>query len=272
MSQMNQSECYFAPVLSTPAGACLTQDNWTELGVKVAVYELSSLLIKPGASYLLTVKDLVTFLGWSQALILDASMLSLDNNGRFMVHSTYDGSRVYLTVKAFWELLIHLKPSIVLLPQDLLHDEGAQQIPTSIMPFFPVNKAQEIPGQLIYGLYGDVSEINALSDIAQQKTIPCYLRDDEGTTDVSECRKKGIRYYASDKPAQDAYEGYVYQSKNTINILDTSLANQFEKLEERCECPTCTESLSWAYLHHLFQSTPLLCQRFLIMHNVYSRL
>jgi queuine tRNA-ribosyltransferase len=42
----------------------------------------------------------------------------------------------------------------------------------------------------------------------------------------------------------------------------------FMGLDGMCSCPTCLAGFTWAYLHHLLASTPGLCQRLLIQHNV----
>ena len=38
---------------------------------------------------------------------------------------------------------------------------------------------------------------------------------------------------------------------------------------ENCSCETCSQGFTRAYFHHLLQHTPLLAQRFLVIHNVF---
>lgn len=79
----------------------------------------------------------------------------------------------------------------------------------------------------------------------------------------------GQSFFASDCPAQDAMQGIIYHKDGHYSLQDAKYAMDFELLDETCLCPSCQQSFTRAYLHHLLQSTPLLCQRFLLMHNVF---
>ena len=81
--------------------------------------------------------------------------------------------------------------------------------------------------------------------------------------------KAGVQIVESDKPASDACSGVVYSSEGDISILDATFEMQFEPIDAGCECPTCSQQFTRAYLHHLLQHTPLLCQRLLVQHNVH---
>ena len=73
----------------------------------------------------------------------------------------------------------------------------------------------------------------------------------------------------SDAPANDALHGWVYCNAGMCAVMDNTNALRFTSLDEACRCPTCKAGFTWAYLHHLYQHTPGLCQRLLIQHNVY---
>jgi queuine tRNA-ribosyltransferase len=75
--------------------------------------------------------------------------------------------------------------------------------------------------------------------------------------------------FASDRPAQDALQGVVYHAEGYLSLQDPAYALDFQVLQADCVCPTCQSLLTRAYLHYLLQSTPLLCHRFLMMHNVH---
>ena len=77
------------------------------------------------------------------------------------------------------------------------------------------------------------------------------------------------RLYASDRPARDALQGVVYNRDGALSLQDSNFALNFELIDADCACPTCQQAFTRAYLHHLLQSTPILCQRFLMMHNVF---
>ncbi len=54
----------FVPILTTEAGRCLTGENWHDVGIKMAAYDLSALLMKPGFDLLSALPDLATYVGW----------------------------------------------------------------------------------------------------------------------------------------------------------------------------------------------------------------
>ncbi len=60
----------------------------------------------------------------------------------------------------------------------------------------------------------------------------------------------------------------MYSISGPIDLRLSSERMNFNVLDPNCSCPTCTQKLTRAYLHHLLQHTPLLCQRFLILHNI----
>ncbi len=72
----------------------------------------------------------------------------------------------------------------------------------------------------------------------------------------------------TNQPAVDALNGFMY-SKGTESfyITDKEQATCFLVLHEGCGCPACSEGYTRAYFHHLYFYTPLLCHRWLIMHN-----
>lgn len=80
---------------------------------------------------------------------------------------------------------------------------------------------------------------------------------------------RGQQFWASDEPAQHAMHGMIYQAEGQYNLLAPEFTQDFNLLAEGCACPTCQQSLTRAYLQHLLQNTALLCQRFLLIHNVY---
>ena len=72
-----------------------------------------------------------------------------------------------------------------------------------------------------------------------------------------------------DKPGQDALKGLMYTSNkaSTFLITDKQYAMDFSVMDEQCACPACEDGFTRAYFHHLYTHTPLLCQRWLVMHN-----
>lgn len=73
------------------------------------------------------------------------------------------------------------------------------------------------------------------------------------------------------KPGQDALKGLIYASGNECDYLitDKKYAMDFSVLNKACACPACADGFTRAYFHHLYVHTPLLCQRWLVMHNIW---
>ncbi|MCR9192115.1 MAG: queuine tRNA-ribosyltransferase family protein [Gammaproteobacteria bacterium] len=255
----------FVPTITTPAGGCLTRDNWQALGIDMVSCALDSLLMKPGFEALSKVEDLKTYVGWDKDLVLDATMLRFDKEDRCTVQSTYDGARTQVTLEQFWALVQQLRPTLLLLPEVELIPEWS----TDILPFFPVNQADALSGSQACGLYLSAEEWMTQQEKWKRLMLPLYLQDDKGMLSFIDLDHTATLYYASEKPAADAYEGTVYQVQSTERILDDKFRLAFEPLDPNCACPTCLQKCTGAYLHHLLQHTPLLCQRLLILHNIY---
>lgn len=73
----------------------------------------------------------------------------------------------------------------------------------------------------------------------------------------------------ANKPGQDALQGLMYASGDEVDYLitDNKYAMDFSVLDKACGCPACSDGYTRAYFHHLYVHTPLLCQRWLVMHN-----
>jgi queuine/archaeosine tRNA-ribosyltransferase len=77
-------------------------------------------------------------------------------------------------------------------------------------------------------------------------------------------------FQINNQPAEDALKGQLYTSENThFLIQDKSNTENFKTLDASCQCPACTSNLTRAYFHHLYAHTPLLCHRWLVMHNLW---
>lgn len=195
----------FVPVQTSKAGSCLTWSNWKEIGIHVLSFHLDVLLVKPGFSFLKTLSDLRSYLGWSGKILLNVSLIQANQKGVYQVRSDYDGTLIRIEREELLELIRTLKPD---------------------MTVFPVEWAE-----------------NSL-ELA--------------------------RYIESDKPAVDAMQAIVYNREGEINLRDKDYAHQHQPIDPCCHCPSCSQQLTRAYLHHLLMQTPLLCQRFLIQHNVFQ--
>lgn len=265
----NNQGSQFIPMLTTEAGRCLTAENWQEVGINMAAYDLTSLLMKPGLELLRTLPSLATYVGWSGDVILNATMPKINREGKYTLRSEYDGSRSQYTPHDILTLIAQLKPQLVLLPEGV--NQAWQSLPATIMPFFT---PAELPAQAqrSYGLYFFYDATTPFSLLVQQihqyKDIPCYVGGELSLPLMNELASMGVQYIASDMPARDACQGMVYSQDGVVSLMDETSRQDFEVIDKQCNCPTCAQKFTRAYLHHLLEHTPLLCQRFLIQHNI----
>ena len=272
-----QSECLgMTPVLTTQAGACMTAAGWQEAGIHSASFYLASLLMKPGFEFLKTLPDLATYVGWQEGLVLNASMPAMNADGLYALCSHYDGHRSYHSVDDILALIATLKPSVVILPEGVWHkNEGLwQTLPETISVFFPVTDLPESLGtSRAFGVYISCDKKISSSEVLQQLALhndkPCYIAGDLSLSLMFELVNNGAQFVESDRPASDACLGKVYCCEGELSLSDNLLAMQFEPIDQTCNCSTCSQKLTSAYLHHLLEHTPLLCQRLLVQHNVH---
>lgn len=263
----------FIPVLTTAAGSCLTSANWQEANVQTVSFHLMSLLLKPGYEVLKSLADLSAYTGWQHPYVLNATFPAVSRDGIYKFRSPYDGSHVSYTVNEILDLINHLQPALVILPQGIDTATTLQSLPSAILPFIPFNERAESPGVRPHGVYfnddNNASLDSFLEYLAQHSHLPGYVAGNLSLPLMLELSSKGISYLESDQPAADACLEHVYTNEGVISLLDINYATQFEPIDNECTCPTCAQQLTRAYLHHLLVQTPLLCQRFLIQHNIH---
>ena len=261
------------PLLTTSAGSCLTAKNWQESGVNCVSYSLVSLLVKPGFAYLNALLDWPKYTGWSGDWVLNASMEAAPTERNYKFRSPYDGSRLSCSMDEIAAIILRLKPSQVILPAGFysVGDDILCALADKTALFVPVNDHAYYPPLPTYGIYYDHDNALDVPDIVMQHPIKfpyreCYVA---GPIDASHLVSNQTIFFESDSPAKDACSGKVYSHEGVIDLQDKIHATQFELIDSKCDCPTCGQKFTRAYLHHLLEHTPLLCQRLLIQHNVY---
>lgn len=255
----------FIPVLSTQAGSCLTGLNWVESATKVICVELASLLFKPGIGSLSKLPQLADYIGWKQNIVLDASLQG--KNGLYKLRSPYDGSSLTYDLETILSLVRSLKPNTVILPVGV-----ESSLPASIASYHPVSDDTTPDNtQNVYLQYKKEQPwAEFLKVIVQYQKCSIYAAGEFGIEEIKILTHEGVDYIQSNLPAADAMQGLVYTTDGLINLLDSQYVEDFSLIEKNCNCVTCEQKLTRAYLHHLLQHTPLLCQRFLIQHNIKS--
>lgn len=262
----------FIPILTSEAGLCLTAKNWQEVNVSVASYSLESLLYKPGMDVLKKITDIGRYLAWPGYIIFNGMSLVVNKEGLFVLKSPYDGSKIKFTLVDLLELIQHLNPTAVMLPKNIMNDfpQFWDHWNCSIFPFFHENDVEKQNTNQSYGIYFNI-EVSKLDwqQLAHWSNIPRYVIGNFEPRLIQELRHQGVAFIETDEPAKAALQGKVYTQSGTIDLTDLNIQMQFEPIDAKCICPTCSQQFSRAYLHHLLQHTPLLCQRFLIQHNVF---
>ena len=272
---MGSNKLTIVPVLTTPAGSCLTGENWQAAGIHTASYHLSALLMKPGFEALKTFSQLAPYVGWEDKLILNAALTARDKEGRYALRSEYDGSRAFYTLEDILALVNTLQPNMVILPMGVSENNNAwQTLPDKIFPFFSVTDLPKITDQIRpYGVYVVYDKTISLSDfllaLKPYQSIPCYVMGDISLALMKELAHHQVTFVESDSPAREAYVGHVYSARGILKLEEHDYAKQFEVIDTLCKCPVCKQKFTKAYLHHLLEQTPLLCQRYLIQHNLY---
>jgi queuine tRNA-ribosyltransferase len=264
----------FIPVLNTDAGLCLTGANWEEVGVHTLAVKLVLLMVKPGISVLKTIPNLNQYLGWSGDIILNCGDLTANRQGVFTVISSFDGSKLQFSYAELLDLIEHLKPKAVLLPQKILAacPEIINQWNNNILPFFAEEDLCTNSISYPHGVYYHITELGDLGNIKkkliQTRDRPNYLFGRVSLDLISEFQDYEQVLIESDAPADNAMNGYVYSNQDLIDLNSLLESNNFTNIAENCQCITCSQRFTKAYLHHLLRNTPLLCQRFLIQHNI----
>ncbi len=274
----SSTECLgLIPVLTTQAGRCLTTENWQDAGVQVVSLHLAELLMKPGYDFLSTLKSLATYVGWPSTLVLNATLPSANAAGRYSIRSQYDGRRIEHSVQEMIAIIATLQPTTLVLPQGVWKNfsELCQLLPESIFTFIPIAdlpvSTESIRSYGVYVAYDQqtMSPESLLQQLSQYKGLPYYVAGALNLPLMRELSEYGVQCLETDTPAADACRGMVYCSEGELSLSDVLYAKQFSAIDEACHCLVCSQGFTRAYLHHLFQHTPLLCQRLLVQHNVF---
>lgn len=269
-----QNVPHYVPVLSSEAGSCLTALNWQEVNIKTLSYYLDTLLLKPGLELLNKLNDVAGYLGWSGSLVLNASRLNTNKKGEFIINSPYDGSKLTFTYSELFQLIAHLKPAVCIVPANTLQDypQVWEHWNHDIIPVISADSVLEASCPNSCGIYfnQECSMDILIGRLQKCSQKPLYVSGVFNPEEIALLIEHGVDYIETDQPAQAALNGQVYAPGTLIDLKDASNSMQFERIDPSCFCPCCSQGFTKAYLYHLYQHTPLLCQRFLIQHNVYQ--
>lgn len=231
---LNSNFPIYVPVATSFAGGCLTHANWQEIGIHTISCSLEALLIKPGLKFLQSVPNFKNYLGWSRQLVLNASQFPLaDKQGCYHFRSPYDGSRIQVNKKELSDLISHLQPDFILLPQDF--DTAHRSFPhiMSFLPFIdqPLSKTPfHSSSYEFYGEFKAYSENSLISEKTGTATFPknffCIAKENVFSSLVkclhsffphsNRIAVEKAFFFETDLPAQDAFLGKVYSRATTV--------------------------------------------------------
>jgi queuine tRNA-ribosyltransferase len=134
-------------------------------------------------------------------------------------------------------------------------------------------KKLEFDGYAIGGLaVGEPAEV--MYDITDFTTDmmpedkPRYLMGVGRPENILESIDRGIDMFDCVMPTRNARHGVLFTSEGVLTLTNTKFRDDFEKVDENCDCYTC-KNYSRAYLRHLFNAGELLALELASIHNLH---
>lgn len=105
-------------------------------------------------------------------------------------------------------------------------------------------------------------------------TRPRYLMGVGRPEDIVEAVCRGIDMFDCVMPTRNARNGFLFTDGGTLRIRNAKFARDTRIIEEACDCYTCTQGFSRAYLRHLDRCNEILGCQLATIHNLrhYQRL
>ncbi|MCC5792191.1 MAG: hypothetical protein JJT82_06220 [Legionellaceae bacterium] len=230
--------------VNTVAGLSLTEADYQRAGVQGLVYSLTRMLMRPGLTHWAAWRSAAA---WQGPVFLDASDLVIGADQTIRLRSDYDGSLIQHTVAALCSAIAPLQLDALIWPSAENLPLLRQSLSAELAIFYPTASGSYICSA--QGA-GDSPPLVLLSEREALRTYP------PGSLMVS------------DTAVADAVAGILYDVKSTYAICDSAWQCDQQPLAPGCSCPACAGGRTRSYFHHLFAQTPLLCHRWLAMHNL----
>ena len=100
------------------------------------------------------------------------------------------------------------------------------------------------------------------------KEKPRYLMGVGYPKDIIEAVRLGVDMFDCVIPTRSGRTGKIFTKTGTLNIKNARHKNDPRPIEERCSCKVCSNKVSRAYLHHLFNTNEMLGSIYLTIHNI----
>lgn len=112
--------------------------------------------------------------------------------------------------------------------------------------------------------------VRVLAEVAPRLPVdrPRYLMGVGTPFDLLAAIGTGIDLFDCVLPTRNARNGQALTWQGRVNLKQARHKDDDEKLDPRCECPTC-QTYSRAYLHHLIRAKEMLGPRALSQHNLW---
>jgi queuine tRNA-ribosyltransferase len=103
---------------------------------------------------------------------------------------------------------------------------------------------------------------------------PRYLMGVGRPEDIVEAVRRGIDMFDCVMPTRNARNGFLFTAQGTLRIRNAKFASDTRVIEEGCDCYSCANGFSRAYLRHLDRCNEILGSQLATMHNLryYQRL
>jgi queuine tRNA-ribosyltransferase len=103
---------------------------------------------------------------------------------------------------------------------------------------------------------------------------PRYLMGVGRPEDIVEAVRRGIDMFDCVMPTRNARNGFLFTAEGTLRIRNAKFATDTRVIEEGCDCYTCSNGFSRAYLRHLDRCNEILGSQLATIHNLryYQRL
>jgi len=103
---------------------------------------------------------------------------------------------------------------------------------------------------------------------------PRYLMGVGRPEDIVEAVRRGIDMFDCVMPTRNARNGFLFTAEGTLRIRNAKYATDTAVIEEGCDCYSCSQGFSRAYLRHLDRCNEILGSQLATMHNLryYQRL
>ena len=100
------------------------------------------------------------------------------------------------------------------------------------------------------------------------KEKPRYLMGVGYPKDIIESVRLGVDMFDCVIPTRSGRTGKIFTKTGTLNIKNARHKNDPRPIEEGCSCKVCSNKVSRAYLHHLFNTNEMLGSIYLTIHNI----